>query len=1033
MTTFFLDYESGNDNYSGTSFNVLASGTDGAISSSTFSSATASFPNNGTIAPLKNIVWYSNFWYGYGYYTGARLLSVDNDTVSPPSGIDSVVHQLQEYPQSSTHHAKTNPNFTIANNTSYVASMYVKASGRNKIILQWRGDPLKAARFDISNGTIEQTGASATSAISSVGDGWYRVSIKITSHPSNAAADTFGVYTIPDTYTDLDSASYSFNGDSTKSIYFCGVQIEAGATISAYEKPPGQCVSIFNGTLYVNYHITEYVSSTSLTISAISAGTAVSNTSSRQYYIGGRWQTFTSGATAARLNGADIIRVKASTDPTSIGNATWDGTGSRPTVALVSSTNATPISITATSHGYSTGDTVVICDHTTNTNANGTWEITVTGANTFTLDGSTGNGVGGATGTVRKINNCVIRLASALTENIASFGNRGEGRTAWTGLTNVTPTLRTTTSKQGDVCDDIAVAAAFTTGLAAYKSFTAKDLSGYQQLSFWIQQTAGTIGASGSLSFKLCSDNAGATAVNTFNLPSIPALNTWTNITIDLASNLGNSIQSIGFYVNTDNAAQTFLFSNIIACKASSSNNSLTLSSLVGKNTTNESWCPLQSINGTRVIIDGRVATTPVLSTQGNYTRGYWGVNETITTYKRECIKTVMQSAAGNGVHIINDGGSHFTPNIFIEGGYDRTNMSTQSGISFFDGGNGFGYGIFSSSKSCINFNKLGFTRYDRVMIQNNFFNIMKNLYIVGLTNHFNLPTATQYCTFKNIFSMYNYLGIAFDFGFNAHTFNNCYFNSNNLRGMDIGTMNKCIFNSCSWNNNGSYGMVSNAGGSANNIWNSGLFYNNGNEGYRTQHVSFNDSFNNCITSGNISNGFYSFGGTLYLNNCTINESTEFGIYGGSDGRIYSHNHDNTTSNHYIYTDAGVIRPQTSVRHTNSGYAWAISVTNDYRRAEYPLTFSVGKVAVSANSLVTIKVWMRRTNIGLIFYLKIKGGQIAGVTNDISSYMTAAADTWEQVSLTFTPTEDGVVEITTECYGGSTFTGYIDDLTITQA
>jgi len=46
--------------------------------------------------------------------------------------------------------------------------------------------------------------------------------------------------------------------------------------------------------------------------------------------------------------------------------------------------------------------------------------------------------------------------------------------------------------------------------------------------------------------------------------------------------------------------------------------------------------------------------------------------------------------------------------------------------------------------------------------------------------------------------------------------------------------------------------------------------------------------------------------------------------------------------------------------------------------------------------------------------------------------MTAAADTWEQISLTFTPTEIGVVEIISECYGGSSYTGYVDDLSITQ-
>lgn len=68
-------------------------------------------------------------------------------------------------------------------------------------------------------------------------------------------------------------------------------------------------------------------------------------------------------------------------------------------VAISSSTNASPIAITtAAPHGYTSGDTVQIIGHQTNTGANGLWVIAVTGASTFTLTGSTGVAVGGATG-----------------------------------------------------------------------------------------------------------------------------------------------------------------------------------------------------------------------------------------------------------------------------------------------------------------------------------------------------------------------------------------------------------------------------------------------------------------------------------------------------------------------------------------------------------------------------------------------------------------------------------------------------------
>lgn len=72
--------------------------------------------------------------------------------------------------------------------------------------------------------------------------------------------------------------------------------------------------------------------------------------------------------------------------------------------AITSSTNATPIVITSTAHGFTNADLVFIDNHTTNTAANGFWKIANVAANTFELTNpvtaanAVGNGVGGATG-----------------------------------------------------------------------------------------------------------------------------------------------------------------------------------------------------------------------------------------------------------------------------------------------------------------------------------------------------------------------------------------------------------------------------------------------------------------------------------------------------------------------------------------------------------------------------------------------------------------------------------------------------------
>jgi hypothetical protein len=76
-------------------------------------------------------------------------------------------------------------------------------------------------------------------------------------------------------------------------------------------------------------------------------------------------------------------------------------------VAIVSSTNASPIVITvaSTTGIFASGDSVIVAGHTVNTAANNTpsnptWTLgTVTGT-TVALTGSTGNGVGGATGVI---------------------------------------------------------------------------------------------------------------------------------------------------------------------------------------------------------------------------------------------------------------------------------------------------------------------------------------------------------------------------------------------------------------------------------------------------------------------------------------------------------------------------------------------------------------------------------------------------------------------------------------------------------
>lgn len=70
-----------------------------------------------------------------------------------------------------------------------------------------------------------------------------------------------------------------------------------------------------------------------------------------------------------------------------------DGTTAfRHTASVSNATNATPIVITSTAHGLTTGAYITIAGVGGNTAANGTFAVTKVDNNLFSLDGSTGNG-----------------------------------------------------------------------------------------------------------------------------------------------------------------------------------------------------------------------------------------------------------------------------------------------------------------------------------------------------------------------------------------------------------------------------------------------------------------------------------------------------------------------------------------------------------------------------------------------------------------------------------------------------------------
>lgn len=782
-----------------------------------------------------------------------------------------------------------------------------------------------------------------------------------------------------------------------------------------------QYLSIFNGTIYAVYRITGWISSTSLTIAAISGGTALANqTVDRQFYIGGRWKSLSFGtnanigASAVRLVPGDEIRIMGSPAPTSLGqNGVWTSQALQGTKNISSSTNATPISITCTSHGYSTGDTVVITGHGTNTNANGTWEITVTGADTFTLDGSVGNGVGGA-GTVRLRNNSRVMLDTAVTQNIASTG---PGRLAWTASANCSASFVGGGGvKEHTVHDVININAAFTTGKAAYWTLPATlDLSGYQQVSFWIEmRTAGTLNptpTAGQLELRLCSDAVGDTVVDTIPIPAIPTVQRFQAFTVDKGSALGASIASISLYVNTDLSAWvnvTFALSNIIACKASSAADSLTLTSLIGKNTAGETFWGIQSINGRRVMLDADTNATPT----STFVRGYYGTTETVTTWKRETVK-IGPRPDFNDRQIVRD-------SCLFSGGWDRTSMTTQNLETWWDGVAGVGSAL-DFVVGGYTLEKIAFVRFNQALYISNAGGAI--LDIIAANNNTNTSSNTGTLNFFT-----SSFCKSFKIGHAVANFGNVIGTAGPanfvLEHSIVSNASNAFFNYSGWARISTLKKGSGAGLIANNA--NGLV----NAAGRVTNITFTDNSGVDVTA--TGSGRQEI---LYLRNCKLNSSSQVNVTSGNIlVEIYSQNHDETPNNHRIFLSGAVISSAIDQRKTASGISWRIQPTDSsVRTADFPVILSLAKVACAANALVTIKAWMRRSNTGLTMRLVCKGDQIAGVVSDVTASMTAAANTWEELTITFTPTEAGVVEITAEAWGGTTHSGWVDDMTISQA
>lgn len=542
----------------------------------------------------------------------------------------------------------------------------------------------------------------------------------------------------------------------------------------------------------------------------------------------------------------------------------------------------------------------------------------------------------------------------------------------------------------------------------AYKTLPSTlDLSSYDQLTFWLYNSTTS---ADEWQLRLCSDTDGLVTEDIIKVPALPASDTWVPVVAsrDGGGFFGASIQSIALYADSALLADgTLSLDNISA----SVDGGLNLQSLITKNSAayggSEYNYTVESISGPVVLLGAYYnPTSPqfVPSGSGNR-RGYLGTTENVTTYIRKPI--LMYGLSGGAIAPNGNGGGYGSP-VTYSGGWDPVG-GTQNGTTIIDGLLGTEVGFNIGDSSYVEIERFQTTRYEqgvRISSSYGYGNVVQDV----VATHCTTGVHMYGCTGSSVSSMKaSYCDTALK-----------------LEGCTENVVTVDDVVACA---NG----ISVVAGAYSNIVESitarysdfGVSF-----GVSKDNEIRSGTFNNCYAAGIYITAGANYGRDLTFSSCLENVYTYPGI---KPTKFNSKNHNGSGQNFLV--DQGIhVLSQNTTRPTGSGLMWGITALLSYRDQGWPYYLPIAQVPVEPDLLVTASLWMKKSDANDIAASFIcKGGQIAGVTFDVET--TKAADTaWENVTITFTPTERGVVELGAKVwFVNSLQTVYIDDISISQA
>ena len=577
-----------------------------------------------------------------------------------------------------------------------------------------------------------------------------------------------------------------------------------------------------------------------------------------------------------------------------------------------------------------------------------------------------------------------------------------------TGVSQATSASR----KVGSTALSFTVTDAASSGKLAYKTLTSTDFSGFAALTFWISSTVSQDLSSGLFRLALCTDTAGETIDRYVDIPFVEGNgNYWHAFAVDAGGAFSSAIQSIALYATSDPGATTLSlkFDNICACKASTADDALSHTVVFGQNTAAEPlWYGVRGFDSdttmlaTRTMMDSESTTNYMQAEPGD-----------CTTYIRK-----TQSIGPAGAQTTALEANTMPDDVLISGGW--SDGSTRDGMTFYQiVGPG---SIIATSPD--NFYMAYFGCLGGFVFLYSSSGNMNGLYAEDCW----FAGQSYYSLYTNTDSSANVLyncGVTGQLLVTNGTMNDCWTwnTGDNLALRTDG----CHFWMCS----SSVGALRDVAGTLHsNVEIRGptcdIFRHVGNyEGSTPLAPMILRGY--TITYGStVASGSYNSPGELWIEN-----------YGGTPGdhRLLKNPYDSWNSTNPI------LQSESSVRHTPSGLAWKFNLysqaqlTMSVRTWHSACSHRVASLAVKANLQVTVKLWVRRSNTAAYIGIVAPKGYLTGISSDVTDEITAAADTWEELQIQFTPTQSGIQDIFVYSYNTTinTYYTYFDDMTISQA